>query len=252
MGLFFIPSNVLSYFQIFLIGFYFNIILKSLSIFFSKNLNIIYYLLLFTVFYYLLLYVLNTLGIDLFNNIIHLEGNEVTLDVSVKGNEVSIKEVSLKTAGEIAGNIGGAGVFAAGLKAGTTLVKNSSLPIGLKIGLTGGTGLLSFLLYSTGKATVKLFDQNKMANFNKEGHHVIVNKNADGNFTAEVTETGKSDKNFTWNKAPNENESILDLDQVLDVLTGCVNINVCIVFILTVSIIFFVFKLLSQKQYNLD
>ena len=40
--------------------------------------------------------------------------------------------------------------------------------------------------------------------------------------TAEVTETGKIDNKFTprpWilNKAPNENESVLDLDPVVDV-----------------------------------
>ena len=255
-----IPLNVLyncPYIQVFLLGFnisiflgFLNILFSKYFISFSKYLKFIYYLMWFMVLYLLLLYILNILGCDLFNTI-YLEGEkEVNLDVSVKGNEVDIKDISIKTAGEIAGHIGGAGVFAAGLKVGASLVKNSSLPIGLKIGLTSGTGLLSFLLFNTGKATVKLFENNKLDKFNSENHHIIVNKKEDGEFTAEVTDTGKNDNNFTWNKSPNENE--LDLDQVLEVLTGCVNINMCIVFILTISIIFLVFKWMSQKHYNLD
>ena len=164
--------------------------------------------------------------------------------IDVKGLKITLNLLP-----ESLSEIGNIASFNTGLLIATQLIKKSSVPIGVKLGVVLASGAASVFTVNGSVAAVRVFKgtntENKQAAINY-AHIVSTESNSKaGEFTAEVTSSGKDIVN-----CPLESGEMYS--NIKELLTMTIGLEFCIILLLIYTILLFIFINISKKELNLN
>ena len=152
-----------------------------------------------------------------------------------KSVTVSNVKLDLSQIWEGLSTIGGAAVFSTGAKAASSFITKSGLPPTVKVGFVLASGAASYFTFETSKL---IWKGTQMSTSKPKSVDITIKESNSGSFTA------NSPLEESWN-----NDYFSNL---VDILSGVLNIQLCVFVLINLIIIFIIMKKISDMHLNLE
>lgn len=128
--------------------------------------------------------------------------------------------------------LGGVAVFKSGIQASSSVLAKSALPSSVKMAFILSGGAASYFTFETSRRIWRASEASKVKPVSVD---VTIKQNSDGKFEAQ---------------SPLEDNEYFS--NLIDILDSSFNLYICIFILINLTIIFIIFKSLSDLNYNLD